>query len=401
MKTPSGTGKERVMKKKRLQPKWFFRLLAVVCILILVLTMIGTRIYRRQRERQFAQVACNMASIAAGLVDGDRIAQYQDTLQKDESYEAIQQRLQMILDAADLKSLYVAVPEDTVFYLWDTESGGEESCDLGETRPYSGNTEHAMHAAFSARPDMTMRISRDEQGYLASGYAVVLDSAGQPAALTCVDIALDAIDQGIHTLILLVLVFSALFLLGLCCLYFFYLRRNRSLESAAQSGDAVLPDGGERKDPGTAALEDSQKDVKEDSGEDLILEVEADTDKLPEVLDFINGLLEKYDCPPRVKMMIELSVEELFVNIALYAYPESAGWAKIHAAVQDGVAVITLKDGGIPYNPLERLDPDVTLSSEERKIGGLGIFLVKRKMDDVAYRYEDGCNVLTIKKALV
>ena len=131
-----------------------------------------------------------------------------------------------------------------------------------------------------------------------------------------------------------------------------------------------------------------------------MLKVSAEIGKLQEVLDFVNALLEEHDCPPRTQMLIEISLEELFVNIAHYAYPEGNGWAEIHASAADGVAAVTLIDGGIPYDPLAKPDPDVTLSAEERQIGGLGIYMVKQKMDEMAYEYRDGHNILTIRKKL-
>ena len=128
------------------------------------------------------------------------------------------------------------------------------------------------------------------------------------------------------------------------------------------------------------------------------IRVAADTENLHEVQDFVRGILEEHDCPPAIQMLIEVSLEELFVNIALYAYPEGDGWAEVRADVTDNVATIMLIDGGVPYNPLEKPDPDVTLSADERQIGGLGIFMVKKKMDEMTYEYLDNKNVLTIRK---
>ena len=114
----------------------------------------------------------------------------------------------------------------------------------------------------------------------------------------------------------------------------------------------------------------------------------------------MTALLEEHDCPIKTQLLIEVSLEELFVNIARYAYPEGKGWAEIHASVEDGVLTVTLIDGGIPYNPLAKPDPDVTLSAEEREIGGLGIYMVKKKMDEMTYEYRDSHNILKISKKL-
>ena len=129
-----------------------------------------------------------------------------------------------------------------------------------------------------------------------------------------------------------------------------------------------------------------------------VLEVTADVNKLRDVLGFIDSLLEEAGCPMKVQMQIDLAVEELFVNIANYAYTDGKGKAQISALVTTRRAEITFADSGIPYDPLAKPDPDITLSADVRPIGGLGIFLSKKLMDEVTYKYEDSKNVLTIKK---
>ncbi len=131
-----------------------------------------------------------------------------------------------------------------------------------------------------------------------------------------------------------------------------------------------------------------------------VLKVAADTNKLYEVQDFVNAMLEEHGCPPMTQMLIEVSLEELFVNIAHYAYPEGNGWAEIHARMEGDVAVITLVDGGVPFDPLAKPDPDISLSADDRTIGGLGIYMVKKKMDEMTYERRDGKNILTFKKKL-
>lgn len=128
--------------------------------------------------------------------------------------------------------------------------------------------------------------------------------------------------------------------------------------------------------------------------------VEAATDRLQEVLSFVDTELEAADCSMKSQMQIDVAVEELFVNIARYAYAPGTGNAVIGIRVQDGVAEISFSDSGIPYNPLEKEDPDIHLSAEEREIGGLGIFMVKKTMDDMTYAYRDGQNRLTIRKRI-
>ena len=130
------------------------------------------------------------------------------------------------------------------------------------------------------------------------------------------------------------------------------------------------------------------------------LTVPAVPDRLDEVTAFIDAFLEERGCPMKTQMQIDLSVEEIFVNIANYAYPDKTGEAEIRISETNGVVSITFMDSGIPYDPLQKKDPDITLSAEERQIGGLGIFLVKKNMDETVYGYENGKNTLTVKKDL-
>ena len=132
------------------------------------------------------------------------------------------------------------------------------------------------------------------------------------------------------------------------------------------------------------------------------LVIEAEIDKLDEVLAFIDEKLESHDCPPKTQMQIDIAVEEIFVNIAHYAYNPGKGSAEISVEIQEEplAVVITFADNGVPYDPLKKPDPDVTLSAEERQIGGLGIYMVKKSMDNVFYEHKDGKNILTIKKEM-
>ena len=117
---------------------------------------------------------------------------------------------------------------------------------------------------------------------------------------------------------------------------------------------------------------------------------------------FIEEHLEKAECPMRAQMQISLAVEEIFVNIANYAYVPDKGNAIVSIEISENPVVVTIAfiDHGMPYDPLSKEDPDVTLSAEDRRIGGLGIFLTKKTMDDVSYEYKDGKNILTLKKNL-
>ncbi len=123
-------------------------------------------------------------------------------------------------------------------------------------------------------------------------------------------------------------------------------------------------------------------------------------DNLDDVLMFIDGILEENECNMKVQMQIDVAVEEIFVNIASYAYTPDVGMATIQAEIlEDPKRIeITFIDKGIPYNPLAKEDPDTTLSAEERQIGGLGIYMVKKSMDAMRYEHTDGHNILTLVK---
>ena len=133
------------------------------------------------------------------------------------------------------------------------------------------------------------------------------------------------------------------------------------------------------------------------------LDVQAIDKNLPQVLAFIDEQLDAADCPKKIKIQIDLAVEEIFVNISRYAYDPDIGTATVRIDVLgDPPSVdITFIDNGIPYDPLAKEDPNVKLPARERKIGGLGIFMVKKNMDDVKYEYIDGHNILTMKKGLI
>jgi sigma-B regulation protein RsbU (phosphoserine phosphatase) len=127
------------------------------------------------------------------------------------------------------------------------------------------------------------------------------------------------------------------------------------------------------------------------------LVVSADTANLDKVNSFIlNGL----DLNPKTEMQITLSVEEIFVNIANYAYGDKSGDATVKVKNENDVLSISFIDSGTPYNPLENNEPDITLDAKDRPIGGLGIFLVKKNMDSVEYEYKDNKNILTMTKKL-
>ncbi len=129
---------------------------------------------------------------------------------------------------------------------------------------------------------------------------------------------------------------------------------------------------------------------------------EAEISDVQTVTEFIESELEKINCPMKAVMQINIAIDELFSNIVKYGYPDKKGSVTvkfIHHSDPKSV-FIRFEDDGIPYNPLTKEDPDVTLSADERDIGGLGVFVVKKTMDDMRYKYENGKNILTIKKLI-
>ncbi len=128
--------------------------------------------------------------------------------------------------------------------------------------------------------------------------------------------------------------------------------------------------------------------------------VDAVVENLQEVIDFATEKLEARDCPMKASMQLELVIEEIFVNIASYAYHPEIGVATFCMEFEENpsAVLITFIDGGKPYNPLEKDDPDTTLDIGAREIGGLGIFLVKKNVDEISYEYSDGKNILRMKK---
>lgn len=132
------------------------------------------------------------------------------------------------------------------------------------------------------------------------------------------------------------------------------------------------------------------------------LHVDALIENLGQVLGFVETKLEELECSMKIQTQINIAVEEIYVNIAHYAYQSEPGQATICIGTEEDSETVVIRfiDSGIPFNPLEKKDPDITLSAEERNIGGLGIYMVKKSMDDVSYEYKDGQNVFTIKKKI-
>ena len=127
----------------------------------------------------------------------------------------------------------------------------------------------------------------------------------------------------------------------------------------------------------------------------------ATLDDIPKITEFVEEELEKLGCPMKATMQIDVALDEILSNIIRYGYAkEESGPIEVMVAEgrEPNTVYIRFADYGIPYNPLTKEDPDVTLSAEERGIGGLGIFIVRKTMDDVKYKYENDQNILTLKK---
>ena len=124
----------------------------------------------------------------------------------------------------------------------------------------------------------------------------------------------------------------------------------------------------------------------------------AKLEYLDDILEFTENSLAESGCPLKCMNQICIALEEAFVNVASYAYPQSDGKVDLRIEYESGCVQLILSDVGLPFNPLERDEPDITLNAEERKIGGLGIFMIKKIMDEVTYSYSNGKNVLAMKK---
>lgn len=124
----------------------------------------------------------------------------------------------------------------------------------------------------------------------------------------------------------------------------------------------------------------------------------AAIENLDDVNDFLDLEFERNNVSLKTALQIKVAMEEIFVNIAHYAYEEKKGDVKVELNIDPEGITLRFSDSGTPFDPLAKPDPDITLSAEERPVGGLGIFMVKKTMDQVSYKYQDGKNVLTIFK---
>lgn len=128
--------------------------------------------------------------------------------------------------------------------------------------------------------------------------------------------------------------------------------------------------------------------------------LEADVSNISRITDYINDYLDTFMCPVKIQTQIDIAVDELFGNIAKYAYKGGKGEVTVIIDIinDPSTVKITFIDSGIRYNPLAKEDPNIGISADDRKVGGLGIYMVKKIMDDVIYEYNNGKNILTIVK---
>ena len=129
-----------------------------------------------------------------------------------------------------------------------------------------------------------------------------------------------------------------------------------------------------------------------------VISLKTDAEEsMTQAQEFVENVLTDADVPLKIIMKMNIAVDEIFSNIKLYS---GADEAEIACCVHDGHVTLMFTDNGKPYNPLEAKEPDTALSAEEREIGGLGIFMVKKSMDNVTYGYENAKNVLTLDKII-
>ena len=145
---------------------------------------------------------------------------------------------------------------------------------------------------------------------------------------------------------------------------------------------------------------DRQEETEQD-GKELTLEAKIDNNE--RFTDFVNAELEAMDCPMKARVQIDTAMDEILANVASYAYGDGTGPVSLRITLEDEPRTVILRftDSGVPFNPLEKEVPDsISLSADDRPIGGLGIYLVRKLMDDVAYEYRDGKNILLLKKRI-
>lgn len=238
--------REKDRRKGRLQFKFLLGLMAMTAVLMAALSFVITGQYRRSMEEYYTKLAFDQAKIAAEYVDGDTINGYAQTLETDGYYDEVSRFLLYIKETIGIKYFYVVIPrEDRMYYIWDVGRAGEEGvCHLGDTDDYYGGGREIMRGAYlhPEGEDTILITNNEEYGYLASAYVAILDSSGQPVALSCVDISMDMIDRQIESfvaaVVLVILAVLLVFIVG----YFFFIRRSvlRPLGRLGQAARTIV-----------------------------------------------------------------------------------------------------------------------------------------------------------------
>lgn len=200
----------------------------MAAVLVLALTSVVVVLYRSQMEKRYGKVAFDEATIAAEMIDGDMVENYYVTGQKDEYYEKVGNTLLRVKQTVGLKYFYVVVPEeDVMVYIWDAGTEGEEGVRAFlETDGYYGGGYEVMHDAFSANGQHNILFTRNEEyGYLASAYVPILNSAGEPVALSGVDISMEQINHDIYRFVLTAVSIAGLAMFISIVTYYYYIRR--------------------------------------------------------------------------------------------------------------------------------------------------------------------------------
>ena len=126
--------------------------------------------------------------------------------------------------------------------------------------------------------------------------------------------------------------------------------------------------------------------------------LEPDLGSIPAAMAYVTERLEENGCPLAAVHQLRIAIDELFSNIVKYAGMEPGSRIRMLTRIGPNRAEITFEDSGIPFDPLSAGDPDITLPAGKRRPGGLGIFMVRKMMDEISYRYRDGKNRLTVVK---
>lgn len=215
------------MKRKRISLKLTFGIVVSLVLLTVGISFATERIYRKNMEEKYSDIAFNQASLAAYYIDGDTIANYLETGVKDDYYEEVRLYLLNAKKISDLKYFYVVLPtQDEQIYVWDAGDAGEEGvCDLLDTDIYYDDGKDIMLAAMDPEGEKQILITQsDDYGYIASAYVPILDSTGKSVALASVDISMDVINEEITNVVKTIIMIAVLILALMVLISFFYFK---------------------------------------------------------------------------------------------------------------------------------------------------------------------------------